>query len=194
MLDPHEDHEPRDEPTTPWTTLGSAYVFATPWLRIRQDQVRIHTGADITYSYVDHQGAVAVVPVTPEGRIVLLRQYRYTVRAWCWEVPSGSIDGAEDGATAAARELAEEIGGAAAELRLITSFFVSNGISNERMAVYLATGVTLGAVSHEDTELMHVVPLPRTEALRLAHAGEITDGCSALALLLAEPHLPPWSS
>jgi ADP-ribose pyrophosphatase len=92
---------------------------------------------------------------------------------------------------AAARELAEEIGGTAAEVRLIASFNVSNGISNQRMDVYLATGVTLGETNHETTELMRVVPLPRAEALRMAHAGEIRDGISALALLLAEPYLPP---
>lgn len=180
-----------DEPANPWTTLGSERVFATSWLAIRQDRVRTHHDEEITYSYVDHQGAIAVVPVTTDGRIVLLRQYRYTVRAWCWEVPSGSIEGAEDGASAATRELAEEIGGQAQALHLITTFYLSNGISNERMVVYLATGVTLGESHHEATELMRVVPLARAEALRLAHAGEITDGPSALALLLAEPHLPP---
>ena len=179
------------EPESPWTTLASEQVFATPWLRIRQDRVRTHTGEEITYSYLDHQGAVTVVPVLDDGRIVLLRQYRYALRAWEWETPAGSIEGAEDGAATAWRELAEEIGGTARDLRHIAAFGVSNGISNQRMTVYLATGVTLGATQHEATELMRVVPLARAEALRMAHAGEMTDGISALALLLAEAHLPP---
>jgi ADP-ribose pyrophosphatase len=178
-----------DEPDSPWTTLGSERVFATPWLSLRQDRVRTHTGAEIEYTYLDHQ--VTVVPVLEDGRIALLRQYRYTMRAWGWETPAGSIEGAEEGAAAAARELAEEIGGTARTLRGLATFGVSNGISNQRMTVYLATGVMLGPTSHEATELMRVVPLARAEALRLAHAGAITDGITALALLLAEPHLPP---
>lgn len=186
-------HSPRDldEPDNPWTTLNSEQAFTTPWLIIRQDRVRTHTGEEITYSYLDHQGAVTVVPVTSDDRIVLLRQYRYVVRAWGWETPAGSIDGDEDEMAAAARELAEEIGGTAREMRFIAAFNASNGISNQRMAVYLATGVTLGETNHEATELMRVVPLPRADVLRMAHAGEITDGISALALLLAEPYLPP---
>ena len=179
-----------DEPPNPWITLSSEPAFTTPWLVIRQDRVRTHAGDEITYSYLDHQGAVTVVPVTGNGNIVLLRQYRYTVRAWGWETPAGSIDGDEGGMAAATRELAEEIGGTATALRHIAAFNVSNGISNQRMAVYLATGVTLGETNHEDTELMRVVSLPRAEVLRMAHAGEIRDGISALALLLAEPYLP----
>lgn len=182
-----------DEPPNPWITLSSEQAFSTPWLRIRQDRVRTHTGEEITYSYLDHQGAVTVVPVTDDGQIVLLRQYRYTMGAWGWETPAGSLDGAEDPAAAAARELAEEIGGTATSVRHIATFNVSNGISNQRMKVYLALGVVLGTPNHEATELMRVATLPRAEALRMAHAGEITDGISALALLLAEPHLPTTS-
>jgi ADP-ribose pyrophosphatase len=176
-----------DEPAEPWTTLASELVYTTPWLTLRQDQVRTHTGRAITYTYLTCRDAVFVVPVTAAGAIVLLRQYRHPVRAWCWEVPAGAVDVGEDGPSAARRELREEIGGTCDELRPIGTFFASNGVSDERFHLFLALGVRLGASAPEHTELLRVAPLPVAEALRLARSGAISDGPSALALLLAEP-------
>ena len=87
----------------------------------------------------------------------------------------------------AKRELLEEVGGRAAELRQVGQFYTSNGISNEVAYVYLATGVELGETHREPTELMELRLVPVEEALRMARAGEVTDGPSALALLWCEP-------
>ena len=182
----------RDEETSePWQTVSVERLLVNPWYSIRRDTVRTHTGDEIQYTYVDHPGAVFVVPVTVDGDVLLIRQYRYAVRAWCWEMPAGGIEAAEDGEAAAARELAEELGGVRAHIRPVAAFYTSNGISNERSQVYLATGVEVGHSTPEPTELLRVVAVPQTEALRMAHAGEITDGQSALALLLCEPYLLP---
>jgi ADP-ribose diphosphatase len=178
-----------DEPAEPWQTLASAVPVRTPWLAVRQDRVRIHTGAEISYTYVDSPRSVMVVPLTGDGEVVLLRQYRYPVRAWCWEVPAGAPDAGEDGVSAAARELREEAGGRARELRSLGTFNVGSGICNQRCEVFLALGVTLQESKLEATELLHVVCLPLAEAMRMAHAGEVTDGFSTLSLLLSEPHL-----
>ncbi len=184
-IPPDQPAEPA-EPAEPWTTLDSALVYTTPWLALRQDRVRTHTAREITYTYLTCRDAVFVVPVTAAGEIVLLRQYRHPVRAWCWEVPAGALDAGEDAPTAAARELREEIGGTCGVLRPIGTFFASNGVSDERFHLFLALGVTLGASAPEHTELLRVVPLPAAEVLRLARTGAISDGPSALALLLAE--------
>ncbi|HEX6817730.1 MAG TPA: NUDIX hydrolase [Ktedonobacterales bacterium] len=161
----------------------------TSWYSVRRDSVQTHTGEQISYTYVEHPGAVYVVPVTGEGVVLLIRQYRYPVHDWLWEVPSGGIEVGEDGATAAARELAEEVGATSPEIQPVAAFYTSAGISNERSEVYLATQVTLGQSHREATELLRVVPLPLDVALRMAHAGEMTDAQSALALLLCEPYL-----
>jgi ADP-ribose pyrophosphatase len=176
----------------PWQTLSTEQPLVTQWYAIRRDRVRTHTGNEITYTYIDHPGAVFVVPVTKDRNVLLIRQYRYPVHAWCWEVPAGGIETTEDGAVAAARELAEEVGGVSEHLQLVAAFYANNGISNQRAHVYLATGVTqlnvLGSTG-EPTELLRVVAVPYTEAVRMARAGEMTDGQSALAVLLCEPYL-----
>jgi len=177
------------EPPEPWQTLSAERPLVTPWYSIRRDRVRTHTDDAISYTYVDHPGAVFVVPVTLDGDVLLIRQYRYPVREWCWEVPAGGIETPEDGAAAAARELAEELGAVSFHLRPVAAFYASNGMSNARSQVYLATQVEVGQSRCEPTELLRVVAVPQEEALRMARAGEITDGQSALALLLCERYL-----
>lgn len=184
----HERHTP-DEPEQPWTTLASERPYETPWLAIRRDTVRTHTGAEVTYSYMERPDCVAIVAVTTAGEILLLRQYRYPVRDWCWEVPMGGVEDDEAPERAVARELAEEAGGQGGSLRYIATFYTANGAVRQRCMVYLAEGVERRPTDHESTELIHVTPLPVAEALRMAQAGEITDGLSALSLLLCAPYL-----
>ena len=120
---------------------------------------------------------------------MLLQQYRYPVGEWLWEVPAGAVDGDEELEAAARRELAEEIGGTAAELRYVGYFFAASSISNLRDDVFLATGVWLGQSVREPTELIEVKTVPAAQALAMARQGEIKDGESALALILCEPLL-----
>lgn len=124
----------------------------------------------------------------------MLRQYRYPVRDWCWEVPMGGIEPDEEPEAAVLRELAEEAGGhaQAASLRYITTFYTACGAINQQCMVYLAQNVERRAQRPESTELIHVTPLPVAEALRMARAGEINDGMSALALLLCAPYLDQY--
>jgi ADP-ribose pyrophosphatase len=180
--------DPRDEPVHPWTTLSSRPVHTTPWFTVREDRVRTQTGTELTYTYLERSGAVFVVPVLADGRIALIRTYRYVIGAWCWEVPAG---GREDQTVqeAAARELREEIGGTAESFTTLGGFYLSNGTSNEYATVVLARGVVLADPAREPGELLYTVPMPAADAFRLARTGQIADGPSALALLLYEPYL-----
>ena len=173
----------------PWDTLASERIFENPWFALQQDQVRTHTGAEITYTYMQHPGVVAVVPVTADGQIVLIRQYRHTVKDWCWEIPMGGYD--EDNSELVARkELLEEAGGVCQDLKYIAAFSAANGVGNIRCEVYLATGVELGSSQPETGELIEVAAKPRSEVMRMTRNGEITCGPSALALFLCEQHFP----
>lgn len=173
----------------PWITLSTEYPFTSPVWSVRSDRVRTHTGEETTYRYLEGHNSVAVVPVTTDGHILLLRNYRYPVRSWCWEVPAGGIEDGEGSEEAAARELCEEIGGSCPRLRRIGSFFTSNGVSDEQCTVYLAQGVARGTSDREPTELMWVTPVPLLDALYMARHARMGDGIATLALLLCEPYL-----
>jgi 8-oxo-dGTP pyrophosphatase MutT (NUDIX family) len=173
---------------TPWKTLSSEKIYENPWYSLRQDQVRTHTGAEITYTYMDHPGAVAVVPVTSKGEIIIIRSYRYAVKNWCWEIPMGGRDH-EDLEVVARNELQEEVGGTCQDLTHVNFFYTSNGVSNGRCDVFFANGVVIGDSHPEESELLEIHILPRDEVFRMARAGKFTDGMSALSLFLCEPYL-----
>ena len=180
-----------DEPVQPWRRLTTRTLWESRWYDLRQDTVRTHTGATITYTYQDLPGAVVVVPVTPDRQVIMLRQYRYTVGEWCWELPGGGMSAAEEPVACAARELAEETGYVADRLELLGTVFPSNGISNERLHQFLALDVRLvpGALEREPAELMSLHPMPLREAVALVHRNEARDAQAALALLLAAHRL-----
>ena len=174
-----------DQPE-PWTVLDTAYLRRSPWRDVREDRLKLHTGDEITYTYLEAPAAVFVVPLTKDRQVVLIRQYRHPARDWAWEVPAGSPDGESIEATAR-RKLAEEVGGSCGELIFLGSFYPSPGDASHQAHAFLALDVELGATDREPTELMEVVLLDPEEAFTRARDGRINEGQSALALLMAEP-------
>lgn len=176
-----------------WHLLETTYPFATHWLKLRQDRIRIEgANSEITFTYIDNGPAVIVVPVTAEGNIALIRQYRYTVDEWCVEVPAGGTHDAEGASMeeVARKELREEIGATCAGLEFVSLFYPTNGNSAQAFHVFLALDTRLdGEQCLEETESIQVHLMPVAEALRLARTGQIKDGASALSLLLCEPLL-----
>jgi ADP-ribose pyrophosphatase len=168
-----------------WRRRSSRYLFESRWFRLRQDELTLPTGEEITYTQVEHDGYVVVVPLLEDGRVVMERVYRYTVQRDLLECPSGGCDG-DAPETAARRELEEETGYRAGALVPLGRFYGSTGISNERFDVFLATRLTAdGRMRREPTEQMELELLPLPELRRRALAGELEDGPTALAILLA---------
>lgn len=141
------------------------------------------------YHVVEKPDAVWIVPVTAGGQIAMVRQFRYTVDDWCWEVPAGSLKPGQSIEAAAREELLEEVGGTAGNLDYIGRFYLANGICNEVGHIFLAIGVSLGEPHHEPAEVMEVHLHSVAGALEMARTGQISDGPTALALLLCAGRL-----
>src|SRR2546423_1380642 len=108
-----------------WHLLGTTYPFTTNWLKLRQDRVKVEGNGEIEFTYVDSPGAVGIVPVTGNGDIVLIRQYRYTVDEAGFEIPAGGLHDAQDVPMeqVAREELRQEVGAICTDLRYIGFFY-----------------------------------------------------------------------
>jgi glycosyltransferase A (GT-A) superfamily protein (DUF2064 family)/8-oxo-dGTP pyrophosphatase MutT (NUDIX family) len=156
-------------------------LLESPWRDVVVD--RLQSGGE--YSYLRTPPAVWVVPVTPAGDTVFVRQYRHPVGVHPLEVPAGSVEPGEAPAAAAKRELKEEVGGVARTLRQVGGFYSSSAHISLSGSVFLATGVELGTPTHADGEGIELVRMPFSRALQLAKSGELCEAQTALAVILA---------
>lgn len=168
----------------PEELLASQVVFEGHVVRVRLDQVRLRSGRVTTREIVEHRGAVGMVPVTPDGHVLLVRQYRRALGGWTLEIPAGSLEPGEDPATCVQRELAEEVGVEAGRVEHLVTFAPSPGFLTELLYLYLCTDLRPRALPREEEE-MEVVRLPLGEARRKVDAGEIRDAKSIIGLVLA---------
>jgi ADP-ribose pyrophosphatase len=174
-----------------WRRLSTEYPYTYHMFRVRRDQVRWPDGRVAPYAYVQAPGAVWVVPVTVERQVVLIRQLRYTIADWCWEVPAGGFhDFTGSPIDLARRELAEEVGGSSDDWLYVGSYRPGVSIIDQTCHIVLARDVRLDREPHrEPAEIIEVHPVPIPRALEMARNGEMLDGHSALALLRCEPYL-----
>jgi ADP-ribose pyrophosphatase len=155
------------------------------------DTVRFPDGSTGELEMVRHSGASAVLPVLsdPDGDdpiLLLVRQYRYASGGWLYEVPAGRPERAgEPWDDVARRELLEEAGVVAGELRHLTTIWTTPGFTDERIHLYLATNLSQGQTSYDTDEFMEPVRMPLSEALRMVRDGEITDAKTICTLLYA---------
>lgn len=139
-----------------------------------------------SYDLVNHHGAVTIVPLDPAGNILFVRQYRIGAGIELLELPAGVLNKDEEHAEAAAREVREETGMAASQLKLIGDLFMAPGYSSEHMFVYLATGLYRDPLEQDEDEFLELVAIPAQEAMRMARTGDIRDGKSLAALMMVE--------
>jgi len=167
-----------------WRRKSSRHLYESRWFSVRQDEIRLPGGSDITYTVIEHPGYAMVVPLLDDGRVVMVRVFRHALQRTLLECPSGGLDG-EEPETAARRELEEETGFRAERIAPLGVYYGSSGISNERCHLFVATGLhDLGETRHEATEQIVVEILPLADLRAAALRGEVQDGPSALALLL----------
>ena len=167
-----------------WLTLGSEYLYRNPWCAFRVDEVRLPNGAEIEYGILESGGFAAVVPVTDDGKVVLVRQWRQPLGDFTLELPSGGVDAGEEPETAARRELFEETGYRAEGLEHLVSVHTSTGRSTEVCHLFWCRAVRdERGPRPEQTEFIRIVELPFEEAMKRATNGSIADAATVLGLL-----------
>ncbi len=175
-------HHPAEDNS--WLTLGSEYLYRNPWCAFRVDEVRLPDGAEIEYGILESGGFAAVVPVTDEGGVVLVHQWRQPLGDFTLELPSGGVDAGEVPEVAARRELFEETGYRAEGLAHLVSVHTSTGRSTEVCHLFRCRAVRdERGPRPEQTEFIRVVELPFEEAVNKAVNGGIADASTVLGIL-----------
>jgi ADP-ribose pyrophosphatase len=175
-------------------TLDSRLVYTGQFLRVYEDTVRCPDGHIAPREYLRHPGAVMVVPVLDDGRLVLERQYRYPLRASLIEFPAGKIDPGEDILTCAQRELREETGYSARDWTYLGGFHNAVGYCDEKIEVYLARGLTFDATANDDGEVLEVFTATLDELLGWIAAARVSDVKTIVGAYWLQQHLAgTWS-
>jgi ADP-ribose pyrophosphatase len=163
--------------------LSSELIFQGRVFALKREQVVEPSGLTVTREIIVHPGSAVVLPAFPDGRILLIRQYRHAAGEYLWELVAGHKEPNETFAEGAKRELFEETGYTAKRIRKLLSLFPSPGLLGERMEIFLATGLTKGTARPEDDEKIEVRIVTLAEALRWIRTGKIRDSKSVSGIL-----------
>lgn len=170
--------------------IGSSRVYSGRVISLDVDRVRFPDGTVGELEIIRHPGASAIVPFLsdPAGddpQVLLLKQYRYAAGGTLYEIPAGRLEPNESPETCARRELLEETGCTAESLVRLTSMFTTPGFTDERIHLFLATGLVRGESHREADEFIEIEAVSLAAALAMVKRGEIQDAKTALGLLFA---------
>ncbi|MEY2439812.1 MAG: ADP-ribose pyrophosphatase [Verrucomicrobiota bacterium] len=174
-----------------WRLRETAEVFTNKVLKARVDEIDVR-GKPTQYAYIERAQAVVIVPVTRDGQIATVEQYRYPIDEWCIEIPAGGTHdtGDESLREVVRKELREEIGATSSVLTYVNFFYSGPSLSDEICHVFLAENVEVTEEpSTEATEEIRVKMMDAEDVLKLARSGKMKNGPCTLALLLCEPLL-----
>jgi ADP-ribose pyrophosphatase len=170
--------------------ISSRRVYSGKVVSLDVDMVRFPNGSSGELEIIRHAGASAVVPFLndPFGEdpeVALIRQYRYAAEGYLYEIAAGLLNEGETPEDCARRELKEETGYTASEFFPLATFFTTPGFTDERIHLFAASGLTAGESQLESDEFVELHPVALASALRMIESGEIIDGKTMIALLLA---------
>ena len=170
--------------------ISTRRVYTGRVLNLDIDTVRFPNGSTGELEMIRHSGASAVIPFLsdPAGddpQIMLLKQYRYAAEDTIYEVPAGRLEPGEDPKDCAVRELAEETGCTAENVEYLYTMYTTPGFTDEKIHIFMATGLSTGDTNHEADEFITVETLTLSRALELVRNGTIKDGKTAVAILFA---------
>jgi ADP-ribose pyrophosphatase len=167
-------------------TISSQPIYDGRIIKVKVDEVQLPNGKTAKREIVNHQGAVAVLPLTDDGKMVAVRQFRKPLEQTIVEIPAGKLEPGEEPLTCAIRELEEETGYKAEKMELLSSFYTSPGFADELLHVYIATGLTKGESRPDEDEFVDALELSLEEAHELHRTGEIRDAKTVVAIFAWE--------
>lgn len=167
-------------------TIATKKIYDGKIISVQVDDVELPNGHTAKREIVKHQGAVAVMPITKDGKLIVVRQFRKPLERSIVEIPAGKLERGEDPLECAKRELEEETGFKAKEYKHISSFYTSPGFADELLHLYMATGLVEGECKPDEDEFVEVMYVTLEEARKLHEAGEIRDAKTVLALFVME--------
>ena len=165
---------------------GSEEIFDGVILHVFKDTVQLPNGHPATREVIRHVGAVGVIPVTEDGKVIIERQFRYPLNSVITEIPAGKLDSfTEDRLSAAKRELEEETGYTAQEWIPMGDYYPTPAYCDERITLYLAKGLRLGQRHLDEDEFLNFEAVPLATLVEDVMSGRITDGKTQVAVLKA---------
>lgn len=177
--------------------MESRRVYDGRIIKVDLDTIQAPQGERLELEIVRHPGAAAVVPLLSEPEaadpvVLLLKQYRYAAGGPIWEIPAGVLEPGEDPLDCASRELLEETGATATHIEHLTTIFTTPGFTDERIHLFLATGITVGEPQTQDDEFIETEPHSMSRVMEMIRDGEIQDGKTIVALLYAAGFRLNW--
>ena len=163
--------------------ISSTQIFSGKLIDLYLDNVRLPNGKQSTREWLDHPGAVCLVPILNNGDILLIRQFRYGPREEFIEIPAGKLDKNEEPLKCGLRELEEETGYKSNKLTFLTNIHPAIGFSNEKMWMYLAEELELSERKLDEDEFLELLPTPLNVALEWVFSGKITDVKTIIGIL-----------
>lgn len=168
------------------TTLTSEEIFDGQVVHLYKDTISLPNGKPATREVIRHVGAVAIVPMTEDGKVIVERQFRYPLNRVITEIPAGKLDNkAEDRLAAAKRELEEETGYLADEWIELGDYIPAAAYCDEVITMYLAKGLHMGTRNLDEDEFLNIKEIPLEELVKDIMQGKIADGKTQVALLKA---------
>ena len=173
-------------PPKPWKTLSSRPVYENPWTRVREDIAEMPNGKTTIYGVVDCGECVGVLPFLDDRHVVLVRQYRYVFgENNRWEMPTGGVKSGETLLEAAHRELREEIGYDASQLKEMNTYYTSKSVMHEIAHLYIGSHLSQIEAIPDETEFLEIEIFSFDKVLEMVLQSEIRDSMTILAVLYA---------
>jgi len=170
-------------------TIHSEMIFQGKMINLRVDTVQLPDEKVATREIIEHPGAVAIIPITSDNKIIMVRQYRKPVEDFLLEIPAGKLEYNEKTELCARRELEEETGYSAERMEYLFSFYSTPGFSNEIMHLFIAQKLIQGETKPDEDEYLSIECYSLNELLEMIFNGRIKDSKTIIGILAAKEHL-----